>query len=781
MEIRENLVSVSGWDIRELRFDPQQIITTGSNFMTGNGYLGYRGTFPEWTKERYVGCTVTDTWDNADGTWTELCTVPNALYLSVGLEEDDGGEGSSPTKLELPGSHDEYLRELDVRYGIQRRHFTVSTSRGPLRIMDERFASCANLHLVPARMRIVAERPVVLTLHRGIDSDVWSLNGNHFARHEPREHGGMLQVASTTGERGVRIAVTHGAALSGGTLLTRADPAREGDSIFAADSVSLEAGEELVITTVMGVYTSNDGPAPDQASLDAVAEFMQEGYEAALKAHRNEWDAIWEKSEITIAGDDLAQLLLRYNMYQNFIATPAHTDHLPIGARGLSCQAYQGAAFWDQEIFNLPVYLYTRPEVARNILTYRHKTIEGARRKARDLGYRGAFYAWISADTGDEICPSYFFRDVLSGRPIHNHFNDWQIHVSPDIAYTVWKYYQATGDMQFIRDHGALIIFDVMRFLASRSFYHPTRERYEFIRLLGPDEYHENVDNNFFTAYQARYVAKVSLELLGILEREDPDRLTELKARLELTGREIELWSDMAERIYVKEPDPESGVIEQFDGFFDLEDITPQDLAKRLIDPGEYWGWPNGIAVETRVSKQADVTQLFALHPHAFPADVMRANYEYYEPRTQHGSSLSHSVYAIVAAWTGDLEEAHRYFIRSCSVDLMNTGKAISGGTFIGGIHTAACGAAWQIVVRGFAGVTVDPEGLSMAPRLPAGWERLEFPFVFRGNRMRVLVRREGDGEIGVRVHADASNEASVHLRVRGREITVAPGEAAAG
>ena len=187
------------------------------------------------------------------------------------------------------------------------------------------------------------------------------------------------------------------------------------------------------------------------------------------------------------------------------IATPAHTDHLPIGARGLSCQAYQGAAFWDQEVFNLPVFLYTDPEIARKILIYRYKTLNGARKKARDLGYQGAFYAWISGDSGEEICPSYFFKDVISGRRIRNHFNDWQIHISPDIAYTIWLYVTVTNDTEYLRDYGAEIVFEIARFLVSRSHFRKDRNGYDVIRVLGPDEYHENVDNNFFTNFPGAF------------------------------------------------------------------------------------------------------------------------------------------------------------------------------------------------------------------------------------------------------------------------------------
>jgi kojibiose phosphorylase len=221
-----------------------------------------------------------------------------------------------------------------------------------------------------------------------------------------------------------------------------------------------------------------------------------------------------------------------------------------------------------------------------------------------------------------------------------------------------------------------------------------------------------------------------------------PDELAAVERTVSLDGAELEQWRDVAAKLYVPEPDPASGLIEQFAGFFEHEDITPAELKARLIDPGEYWGWPNGIAFETQVSKQADVTQLFVLHPTAYDRTIMRANWEYYEPRTQHGSSLSPAVYAIVAAWVGHMDEATRYFLKSCTVDLYNDNKAISGGTFIGGIHTAACGISWQIVVLGFAGMYLTEDGFGFAPHIPEAWQQLSFSLTRWGRTVRVIVAR---------------------------------------
>lgn len=835
MKLENNVQTESTWEIFEDRYVPDQAITTGSNYMIGNGYLGYRGTFADDSREQYVGCVITDTYDNADGVWKELVTAPNGLYTELTVD-------GTPLPWRDHG-WSSYRRELSVRTA----EWTVfaSWAEQGVSVTERRFASAEDLHLLASRMEITADRAVSLRIATGIDGDIWSLNGEHFVSYGPEADGDHLQIACVTGEHAYDVIVREVARLEltdGVEIRSRqvnGDPRR----ILRYFELELEAGQTAVLTKYVGIYTTNDlrtepnpftaVPVPEElpaggrigitpgrvrnayrdsdddyeayvaafdphrparsevigAARRVIEDAVGRGWETVRAAHRSIWRTRWEDMDVAVEGDEIAQTVLRYNIYHNIIATPAHTDHLPIGARGLSCQAYQGAAFWDQEVFNLPMFLFSAPEIARNILVYRYRTLDGARRKARELGYRGAYYAWISGDSGEEICPSYFFKDVISGRPIRNHFNDWQIHVSPDVSYTVWKYVAVTHDWEYLREYGAEIVFEVARFLASRVYYRSDLDRYEIVRVLGPDEYHENVDNNFFTNYQARFATRWAVEVwdwLGEHATADRDRIC---GRIGLTAAEVEEWTTIGEKIYIPEPDADSGVIPQFDGFFRLEDTTPGEIKNRLLDPGEYWGWPNGIAVPTQVSKQADVTQLFVLHPTAFDREVMRVNWEYYEPRTQHGSSLSPAVYAIVAAWIGHMEEAERYFMKSCTVDLYNDNKAVSGGTFIGGIHTAACGISWQIVVTGFAGLSLSDGGFGFAPHLPAGWTAVSFVVKRWGARLRVRIARD-DTTVGasgsrstdvgvplnVTVGSDDASARAIEITVGSTTVTVAPG-----
>jgi trehalose/maltose hydrolase-like predicted phosphorylase len=481
---------------------------------------------------------------------------------------------------------------------------------------------------------------------------------------------------------------------------------------------------------------------------------------------------MWDAMDVQIGGSAVDQVALRFSAYHNRICAPAHTDHLPIGARGLSCQAYQGAAFWDQEIYNLPAFLYTEPEIARSLLVYRYRTLDGARRKAARLGYHGAYYAWISGVTGDELCPDIFFKDVLTGRPIRNHFNVWQMHISPDIVTTIARYVDVTGDTEYLIDCGAEIAFEVARFLRSFVRYNDWTETYHCIRLLGPDEWHENVDDNAFTNYQTRAALAFAIRTYEQLSASHPERLAELSDRLSLSPDEVDRWRRVHDRLFVPAPDPETKLIEQFKGFFDLEDVAADVVRERLLDPGEYWGWPNGVAVATQVSKQADVAMLLWLQGGLFDKATARANYEYYEARSSHASSLSHAAHGMVAVQVGELERALIHFRATATVDVLNTSHAVVGGTFIGGVHTAGCGGTYQLAVQGFGGLGFSDGRLVIDPKLPEQWDSLTYPVEWRGRRLRIAVVPER-----VEITADSANDRPTSLRVGAVDITVEPGE----
>ncbi|MFP4370645.1 MAG: glycosyl hydrolase family 65 protein [Halanaerobium sp.] len=750
------------WNLQIESLKEEQLVHYGSNLLCGNGYLGYRGTLEEWGKDQYQACIITDTYDMADGKWRELSNSPNALTTELMVGEEKIGDYPGQLKMDT---------ELDFnfKYGVFKR-ISESKIDSEIEIISERFASYDNLHLIANNYKVNNLAKKELELKIGINGDVWDLNGSHLENFsgEYDSNKNILYLKAETGESEITLVTALSFKFKDGKV-KNVKVENEEKSIYLLINVEAESGK-INLDRNMIVYSSNDLENPLEAALNDAVETLESGYKKLKKDHQAVWDKKWELMDIKIEGNHLDQLAVRFNLYHNIIATPAHSERLPIGARGLSCQAYQGAAFWDQEIFNLPMFLFTETETAKNILKYRYHTLDGARKKAEDLGYDGAFYAWISGKSGKELCPSFFFKDVISGRKIRNHFNDWQIHVSPDISYTIWKYYLATEDIDFIVDYGSEILFEVARFLHSRVHYNQYKDQYEIIRLLGPDEYHENVDNNAFTNYQTHFALKKALYFYHKMENEYPKKLNNLKNKIQLHDSEVTAWQQIAEKIYLPQPD-ENNLIEQFDGYFELEDTTAEVLEERLIDKEEYWGWPNGVAVFTQVIKQADVIQLFTLHD-IFSKEVLAANYDYYEPRTQHGSSLSPSQYAVVAAELGRAEEAYDYFKKSAFIDLMSTNKAVSGGTFIGGVHTAAAGGIWQLIVNGFVGMKIDRAGLSFKPVLCQEWEEIDFKLNYRDKKFSVVLNQDQ-----FKLRSDTENEEKLEFRVFENEYTLQPAE----
>ena len=702
--------SDDGWRLVETGWDADRALAVGSNLMVGNGYLGYRGTSPEQRAADYVAVVVSDTYDMADGRWRELCTVPNPLFVAATVNGVEVGVASAD---EVRTTFDLRTAEFGLRL-VQR----VGTAR--VQVDVRRVASMLDLHLLAQSWTLSADRPVDVEAVTDVDTEVWSLNGDHFADMATSEVGPRQRAVGRTVERALTVVVEREASTSASSRVTPDAP--------------------LTIETMAAIVSSNDTDTPQERAEQSVAAASSQGYGAVAEASAQQWASIWSRMDVVIEGSPVDQASLRFCAFHNRIATPAHTDHLPIGARGLSCQAYQGAAFWDQEVYNLPAFLLTEPEIARRLLVYRHKTLDGARRKAARLGYEGAFYAWISGDTGDELCPDVFFADVLTGRPIRNHFNTWQIHVAPNVVTTLDRYWQVTGDDRLVVEHGAEVAFEVARFLRSRVLLDERHGTYHCIRLLGPDEWHENVDDNAFTNVQVRAALDVAVRIHGWMAVHAPDGLAALTSAIGLESEEVAAWARVRDHVYVPQPDPDTRLIEQFDGFFDLEDVSPDELRTRLLHPQEYWGWPNGIAVRTQVSKQADIPVLLWLHGHEYDDAVVEANYRYYERRCAHGSTLSHPPFGFAAIRVGDLGRALEHFRETATVDLLTTAHAVVGGTFIGGIHTAACAGAYQLAVAGFGGLDVVDGELCVDPSLPPQWSSLTYPVSFRGRSLRVTV-----------------------------------------
>ncbi len=403
---------------------------------------------------------------------------------------------------------------------------------------------------------------------------------------------------------------------------------------------------------------------------------------------------------------------------------------------------YKGAIFWDTEIFMLPFFIYTFPALARNLLLYRYHTLDGARRKAREYGYRGAYYAWESQEAGDDACTLYDVTDVFTNRPMRTYFRDKQVHISGDVVYAFWHYYVATGDISIWLDGGAEVIFECARFFLSYAYFNPDKQRYEILDVTGPDEYHERVHNNAFTNRLVMHTLEICLQVVNILHTHAPDFLAQLIEKLDFQS-DLALIREMAPELYQPDVTTPGGLIPQFDGYFQLEDPALKDLLARKLHPHEYLGGGNGLATTTQILKQADVVLMLFLFGERYPLVTKAANWEYYEPRTEHGSSLSACSYSLIAAQIGKVDWAYKYFMKTATIDLTGEGKQYVGTLYIGGTHPAGNGGAWMSAVFGLCGIHCAGTTLSINPHLPANWQTVTLPFTVRGQKLHLTLTRE--------------------------------------
>ncbi|MFZ6020709.1 MAG: glycosyl hydrolase family 65 protein, partial [Chloroflexota bacterium] len=450
------------------------------------------------------------------------------------------------------------------------------------------------------------------------------------------------------------------------------------------------------------------------------------------ESHARAWQREWERCDVLIEGDDRAHLAVRFSLFQLLAAAPRQDERVSIGAKALSGYGYRGHVFWDTEIFMLPFFTYTRPEIARNLLSYRYHTLEGARKKARENGYKGAQYAWESATTGEEVTPTWVPHPSDRTQLIRIWTGDIQIHISADVCYAIWQYWQATGDDDFMIHRGAEIFLDVARFWASRAEWNAETGCYEFTDVIGPDEYHDHVDNNAYTNALARWQLKTALQVLAWLESHQPQKASQLRDQLELDENELAHWREVAEKIYWQE-DAQTGLVEQFEGYFQRKQIDLQALEPRTQSIQSLLGIEG--ASEANILKQPDVVMLAYLLPELFDENKLRVNYEYYNARTDHtfGSSLGPAIHAIIACRVGKPEEAYEHFMRAALADLEDV-----RGNAHDGIHAASAGGIWQAIVFGFGGLKLGENDWYSQPCLPTHWKRLAFRLKYRGQTLEI-------------------------------------------
>lgn len=709
-----------------------------------NGYLGTRAAMEEGSPASRPATFIAGIFNTPaapqaaelEAPIPELVVTPDWSRLRLSL---DGAE-LSVTSCELL----EQRRTLDMRQGALLRSWRLRDGQGRTTTLTSlRFVSLAARRALAQLVVITPENYTgELVVEALVDGRVTNENQTrHLAPAAPEPRPGAPLVLRTLAS-GYTLAYASRA-----ELYDHAGSPVSGRPVAAADHsgwrfvARAEPGRSLTLHKLVAVATSRDGGDP-AAIVDAAADaLLGRGLGALLAEHAAAWAARWDGSDIAIAGAEELQRQARFALYHLIGAASPDDERSSIGARALTGERYRGHVFWDTEIFAWPPLLYTHPATARALLMYRYHTLAGARAKAAASGYRGAMYPWEAADSGEEVTPAFMLSGgervpVLTGVEEH--------HISADVALAVHEYYRATGDRQFMLDYGAEIALDVARFWASRA--EPGEgDAYHIRRVIGPDEYHETVDDNAYTNALAAYVLFNARALADDLAADEPARWAALSGRLGLDEAELARWQRVAEGLVVK-LDPDTGLIEQFAGYHQLAeiDLTGHDPSVATVDARLGWY----AMQKTKVLKQADVVMLIILLWDRFAPEVRAANFAYYEPKTSHDSSLSYSFHALYAARLGQLDLAESYLRRAAMIDLDLDRRGNAGAS--GGVHIAALGGIWQALAMGFMGVEPEDEGLRVAPHIPAHWGELRVPLSWRGALLRLSATPDGRLRIAV-------------------------------
>jgi kojibiose phosphorylase len=703
------------WILIETQFDLDQLQSKETVFTIGNGYLGTRGSFEEGYPHALPATFINGLYDDVPVVYTELVNCPDWLPLIVIVNGDrfrlDQGEILS------------YDRQLDLRQGLLSRTLRWrSPSGNTIDIKFERFASLADPHVLALRCHITPiDFDGLIEIQASINGYPENQGFNHWEGLDQGKTDEGIWLQRRTRHSRIELGMGAKVTILGAQASLQVNTAPGYPTL--STTFSAKAQQTVTVEKLVTVFTSQEIDTPVSAAQEKLTHLSD--FATLLKANEQAWDEVWQQSDILIEGDSTATFAVRYNLFQLLIAGSRDDDKVSIPAKTLSGFGYRGHIFWDTEIFILPLFLFTQPAIARNLLSYRWHTLTGARRKAAHYGYKGAMFAWESADSGDEVTPRWALGNDFYGEDVRIWCRDREIHINADIPYAAWNYWQTTGDDEWMQKSGAEIILDTAIFWASRVEFNPERQKYEIRGVIGVDEYHELVHNNAFTNRMAQWHLEKAIIVYDWLVQKFPERARELEEKLQLTAQERSHWQDIIAKILLLY-DPLTELIEQFEGFFQLEDINLAD------DQGRDRSMQAVLGVEKtnkyQVIKQPDILMLLYLMRESadFPYSerALQTNWDYYAPRTDitYGSSLGPAVQAILASDLGKSTEAYELFMHALMVDLED-----NRGNTSDGIHGASAGGIWQAVIFGFGGIQITENGPVANPHLPPGWTRLKF------------------------------------------------------
>lgn len=512
----------------------------------------------------------------------------------------------------------------------------------------------------------------------------------------------------------------------------------------------LVQGKETVLYKYAAVLSSENHPSEKLLAHahEVVTRVHEKGFDALLQEHIAAWAHKWDESDILIEGDVAAQQGIRFNIFQLNQTYTGQDPRLNIGPKGFTGEKYGGSTYWDTEAYCIPFYLSTsEPQVARNLLVYRYKHLPKAIENAQKLGFTGgaALYPMVT----------------MNGEECHN---EWEItfeeiHRNGAIAYAISNYIRYTDDKAYLAEYGLEVLIGIARFWAQRVNWSSARQKYVMLGVTGPNEYENNINNNWYTNYLAVWCMDYAMGALAFVQREYPEDYARIVAATSLDQeKETGQWNHICAHMYFPY-DENLGIFLQQDGYLDKEQVLVKDLDPKDRPLNQKWSWDR--ILRSCFIKQADVLQGIYFFEEHFEEEVIRRNFDFYEPRTVHESSLSPCVHAILAAKLGDEERAYQFYLRTARLDLDDYNNDTEDGC-----HITSMAGTWMAVVQGFGGMRVENGRLSFRPFIPKQWSSYSFKVVFRDSLLNIKVTREQ-----VHISNEGKAAATVMLYDQGHQI----------
>jgi maltose phosphorylase len=750
--MNQDYIIPDNWSIIEEGFEQDLVKSSESLFSIGNGAMGQRANFEEHYSGKtfqgsYIGGiyypdkTKVGWWKNGYPEYfAKVLNAPNWIGINIEIN----GENLDLAKCVAVKN---FRRELNMKEGWYHRSFTATLQSGTeIEVQVRRFLSIDLEEVGVINYEITAlNQAAKIVFKPYLDAGVHNEDANWEEKFwEPLEVKNKENEAFVT----ARTFKTHFTATTfmQNTILLdgknmNASPsniATSKDTIEFSYEVSIVKNQSATIQKIGGYTVSMNHENTQIAAQKAIADALKIGYDKLLENQIKAWAKIWEMSDITIDGDVKAQQGIRFNIFQLNQTYLGKDSRLNIGPKGFTGEKYGGSTYWDTEAYCIPFYMATKDQqVARNLLTYRYNQLDKAIENASKLGFKNgaALYPMVT----------------MNGEECHN---EWEItfeeiHRNGAIAFAIFNYYRFTGDYSYIPEKGLEVLIGIARFWHQRASYSTHKNQFVILGVTGPNEYENNVNNNFYTNYIAKWCIDYTVEQINKIEKEYTSDYTRILNKVKLSQSEINHWKEVADNMYFPYSE-EHDVYLQQDGFLDKELVKVHDLDKSQRPINQKWSWDR--ILRSPYIKQADTLQGFYFFEDHFSKAQLEKHFDFYEPFTVHESSLSPCVHSIQAAGLGRMEQAYTFYLRTSRLDLDDYNKEVHEG-----LHITSMAGTWMSIVEGFGGMRVKNEKLHFEPKIPAQWKGYSFKFNFRHQILKVSVQSnetklslEGDKEITV-------------------------------